>query len=76
MRFKIEWANLWLEGNIPFLLSFTLYLRATSKYQAPGDLYSEGRLNGGYLRYEIGELKHGEAYFLTFAVTQSTLSLS
>ena len=37
MCFKIDWAALWLEGNLPFLLCFTLYLRAISKYKAPGE---------------------------------------
>ena len=38
-RFKIDWASLQLEGNLPFLLCFTLYLRAISKYKPPGALY-------------------------------------
>ena len=36
-----------MEGNLPFLLCFTLYLRAISKYKPPGGLYLEGRFNGG-----------------------------
>ena len=28
-----------LGGNLPFLLCFTLYLRAISKYKSPGGLY-------------------------------------
>ena len=36
MRFKIDWASLWWEGNLPFLLCFSLYLRANSKYKPPG----------------------------------------
>ena len=40
--------TLWLEGNLPFLLCFTLYLRAISKYKPPGGLYLEGRFNGGF----------------------------
>ena len=35
--------------GIPFLLSFTLYLRAISKYKPPRGLYLEGRFNGGFL---------------------------
>ena len=36
-----------LEGNLPFLLCFTLYLRAISKHKPPGGgLYLEGRFNG------------------------------
>ena len=42
-----------LEVNLPFLLCFTLYLRAISKYKPPGGLYLEGRFNGGFLRYEF-----------------------
>ena len=48
------------EGNLPFLLCFTLYLRAISKYKRLGrasleGLYLEGLINGG-------------AYFRNFAV--------
>ena len=42
------WREIWvsksiglalqLEGNLPFLLCFTLYLRAISKYMPPGGL--------------------------------------
>ena len=51
-----------LEGNLPFLLCFTLYLRAISKYKPPGGLYLEGKFNGGFLRYEFGGLIFGGAY--------------
>ena len=37
-----------LEGNLPFLLSFTLYLRSIFQVQASGGLYLEGRFNGGF----------------------------
>ena len=38
-----------MEGNLPFFLSFTLYLRVISKYKPPGGgLYLEGRFNGGF----------------------------
>ena len=32
---------LYLKRNLPFLLCFTLYLRAISKYKPPRDLYLE-----------------------------------
>ena len=51
-----------LEGFLPFLLCFTLYLRASSKYRPPEGLYSEGRFNGGFLRYEFRGLVFGGAY--------------
>ena len=44
---------LWLEVNLPFLLCFTLYLRAISKYKPPGGLYSEGRFNGGFFALRV-----------------------
>ena len=46
---------LWLEINLPFLLCFTLYLRAISKYKPPGGVYLEGLIHGG-------------AYFRNFTV--------
>ena len=48
LRFKFDWAGLQWEGNLPFLLCFTLNSRANSKYNPPGGLYSEGRFNGGF----------------------------
>ena len=62
-----------LEGNLPFLLSFTLYLRENFQLQVPGEgggggLYLEGRFNGWFLRYEFGGLIHGGAYFRNFTV--------
>ena len=37
-------------------------MREISKYKPPGGLYSEGRLNGGFLRYEFGWLIFGGSY--------------
>ena len=34
----------------------------------PGGLYSEGRFNGGFLRYDFGGLRFGGAYFRNFTV--------
>ena len=48
LRFKIGWATLQWKGNLPFLLCFTLYSGANSKYKPPGGLFSEGRFNGGF----------------------------
>ena len=53
LRFKIDWAGLYWQGNLPFLLCFTLYPRANSKYKPRydlGGLYLEG-LIFGILRY-------------------------
>ena len=42
-----------MEGNLPFLPCFTLYLRAISKYKPPGGLYLEGRFNGGFFALPV-----------------------
>ena len=48
LRFKIDWASLQLEGNLWFLLCFTLYLRVISKYKPPGGFYLEGQFYGRF----------------------------
>ena len=75
MRFKIDWASLQWEGNLPFFLCFTLYSRTNSKNKPPGGLCSEGRFNGGLLRYDFGGLKSRGPYtwrglFSEFTVMQ------
>ena len=42
-----------LEGNLPFLLGFSLYLRAIFQVQAPRGLYLEGRFNGGFFAFLV-----------------------
>ena len=44
LRFKIDWASLELEVNLPFLLCFTLYLRAIFQLQAPTGLIFGGTI--------------------------------
>ena len=53
LRLKIDWARLIVEGNLPFLFCFTLYLRAISKYKPPGGLHLEGRFNGGFFALRV-----------------------
>ena len=48
MEGNLYFKALQLEGNLPFLLCFTLYLRAISKYKPPGGLNLEGRFNRGF----------------------------
>ena len=48
MRFKIDWASLQLEGNVPFLLCFA-YIR-------------RGDVTEGFWRYEFAGLIFGGAY--------------
>ena len=63
LRFKIDWASLWWEGNLPFSLCFTLYSRVNSKYKPPQGAYiRRGDLSEGFLRYNFGGLIFGGAY--------------
>ena len=63
MRFKIDWASLYWQGNLPFLLCFTLYSRANSKYKPPQGAYiRRGDLTEGFLCYDFGGLIFGGAY--------------
>ena len=60
-----------LEGNLPFFLCFTFYLRAISKYNTPGGAYIwRGDLTKGFLHYEFGGLIFGGAYFRNFTVSK------
>ena len=60
---RLGWLALKLEGNLPFLLCFTLYLRAISKNQPPRGAYIwRGDLTEGFLRYPFGELILGGTY--------------
>ena len=43
LRFKMNWASLIVGRKLPFLLWFTLYLRAISKYKSLRGLYLEAR---------------------------------
>ena len=61
-----------LEGNLPFLLCFALYLiyegNPVPSTSPRWDFYSEGRFNGGFLRYEFGGPIFGGPYFRNFTV--------
>ena len=59
MEGNLYFKALQLEGNLPFLLCFTLYLRAISKYKPQGGLNLEGLILGG-------------AYFRNFTVWYET----
>ena len=59
LRFKID---------LLFLLCFTLYLSAISKYEPPRGYIRRGDFTEGFLCYEFGGLIHGGAYFRNFTV--------
>ena len=59
LRFKIDWASLYWQGNLPFLLCFTLCSRANSKYKPLGGgraYIRRGDLTEGFLLYYFGGL--------------------
>ena len=69
-----------LKGNLPFLLCFTLYFRAISKYKPPGAYIWRGDLTGGFLRCEFGGAYiwrglYMEAFFRNFTVFHSFAAL-
>ena len=52
LRLKIDWVSLILGRKFTVFLSFTLHLRAISKYKPPGKAYIwRGNLTEGFLRY-------------------------
>ena len=54
LRLKIDWASLINGRKLPFLLCFTLYLRAIFEYKPPEGAYIwRGDLTEGVLRYEF-----------------------
>ena len=54
--------TLWLEGNLPFLLCFALYLRAIPSTSPWGAYIWRGYLMEGFLCHEIGGLYFGGAF--------------
>ena len=69
MRFTIDWANHIVGSKFTVFALFYFVFERNFQVQAPGGgLYLEGRFNGGFLRYRIGGLIHGGAYFRNFTV--------
>ena len=66
MRFKIDWASLWWEGNLPFLLCLQI-----PSISPPGIYIRRGDLTEGFLRYDFEGLIFGGAYFRNFTVSWS-----
>ena len=48
MQFKIDYASLWLEGNLQLFLCFTLYLRALFSRTSPRGLIFGGAIKWGF----------------------------
>ena len=63
---KLIGLALYLKINLPFLLCFTLYLRAISKNKPPGGLYLEGRFNGGFFALRVWRAYTFRNFTVTF----------
>ena len=66
MCFKIDWASLIVGRKFPFLLCFTLYLKAISKKKPWGGYIWRGDLMGGFLCCEFGGPIFAGAYTYTW----------
>ena len=64
MRFKIDWASLIVERKFIVFALFYFVFEGNFQVQALGGLI----LTEGFLRYEIGGLISGGAYFRNFTV--------
>ena len=59
-----------MEGDLPFLVYFTLHLREISEYKPPGGAYVwRGDLRKVFLALPVWGLIYGGAYFRNFTVT-------
>ena len=63
MRFKIDWASLIVGSKFTVFALFYFVFEGNFQVQAPGGLYLEGRLNGGFFCVtSLGVLVFGWAY--------------
>ena len=53
MRFKIDWASLIVGRKFTVFALFYFVFEGNFQEQAPGGLYSEGRLNGGVFALRV-----------------------
>ena len=54
MRFEIDWASLIVGSKLTVFALFYFVFEDNFQVQAPGGLYLEWRINGGFLSYEFG----------------------
>ena len=70
MRFKIDWACLIVGRKLTVFALFCFVFEGNFQVQAPvrGAYIRRGDLTKGFLRYELGGLIVGGAYFRNFTV--------
>ena len=74
MRFKIDWPSLIVGSKFTVFVLFYFVFEGNLPSTSPRGAYIwRGDLTDGFLRYRIGELIHGGAYFRNFTVLQCLL---
>ena len=69
MRFKIDWASLTVGSKFTVFALFYFVFNGNFPSTSPWGAYVwRGDLTEGFLRYRIGGLIHGGAYFRNFTV--------
>ena len=64
LRFKIDWASLTVGRKFTVFALFYFEFEGNFPSTSPPEgLHLVGRFNGGFLRYRIGGLIHGGAFF-------------
>ena len=73
MRFKIDWASLIVGSKFTVFFFFFFVFEGNFPSTSPRGAYIwRGDLTKGFLRYRIGGLIHGGAYFRNFTVCVKT----
>ena len=70
MRFKINWTSLIVGSKFTFFALFFFVFEGNFPSTSPRDAYIwRGDLTEGFLRYRLGGLTFGGAYFRNFTVS-------
>ena len=70
MRFKVDWASLIVGSKFTVFALFYFEFEGNFLSTSPRWAYVwRGDLTEGFLRYRIGGLKHGGAFFRNFTVS-------
>ena len=62
LHFKIDWASLIVGSKFTVFALFYFVFEGNFQVQAPGDLYLEGRFNGGFFVLRVWGVIFGGAY--------------
>ena len=76
LRFKIDWASLTVAMKLTVFALFYFVLEGNFQVQSPGELYLDGRFNGGFFALRVWGLIFGGAYFRNFTVNSKNILIS